>query len=190
MNLRHFRFGIVLSAIFLLVPLRGSAQTATGAGTIVSRSAELEGVKLHYLTAGHGPAVILLHGYTQTSRMWKPIIPLLAEKFTVIAPDLPGIGDSRIPTDGLDMKTAAMRIHALAKSLGVEKARVVGHDIGLMVAYAYAAQFPSEVEKLVLMDAFLPGVPGWEDVYNNPGIWHFRFNGPTPEGLVRGRERT
>jgi pimeloyl-ACP methyl ester carboxylesterase len=190
MNVRHFRFGIVLSAILLLVPLRVSAQTASGTGTIVSRSTEVEGVKLHYLTAGHGPAVILLHGYTQTSRMWKPIIPLLAEKFTVIAPDLPGIGDSSIPTDGLDMKTAAIRIHALVKSLGIQKARVVGHDIGLMVAYAYAAQFPTEVEKLVLMDAFLPGVPGWEDVYNNPGIWHFRFNGPTPEALVRGRERT
>jgi pimeloyl-ACP methyl ester carboxylesterase len=122
--------------------------------------------------------------------MWKPIIPLLAKKFTVIAPDLPGIGDSEIPKDGLDMKTAAIRIHALAKSLGVERARIVGHDIGLMVAYAYAAQFPAETEKLVVMDAFLPGVAGWEDVYNNPHIWHFRFNGPTPEALVRGRERT
>jgi pimeloyl-ACP methyl ester carboxylesterase len=88
------------------------------------------------------------------------------------------------------MKTAAIRIHALAKSLGVERARIVGHDIGLMVAYAYAAQFPAETEKLVVMDAFLPGVAGWEDVYNNPHIWHFRFNGPTPEALVRGRERT
>ncbi|HWO38651.1 MAG TPA: alpha/beta hydrolase, partial [Candidatus Acidoferrum sp.] len=143
----------------------------------------------HYLSAGHGPAVILLHGYTQTSLMWRPIIPQLAEKFTVIAPDLPGIGDSGIPSNGLDMKSAATRVHALAKSLGIEKACVVGHDIGLMVAYAYAAQFPSEVEKLVVMDAFLPGVAGWEDVYNDPGIWHFRFNGPTPEALVQGRER-
>jgi len=166
------------------------APAAAADSVIHSRTAEVGGVRLHYLTAGHGPAVILLHGYTQTSRMWKPIIPLLAEKFTVIAPDLPGIGDSSIPTDGLDMKTAAVRIHALAKSLGVAKARVVGHDIGLMVAYAYAAQFPAETEKLVVMDAFLPGVAGWEDVYNNPGIWHFRFNGPTPEALVRGRERT
>ena len=88
------------------------------------------------------------------------------------------------------MKTAAIRIHTLAKSLGVEKARVVGHDIGLMVAHAYAAQFPAETKKLVVMDAFLPGVAGWESVYNDPGIWHFRFNGPTPEALVRGRERT
>jgi pimeloyl-ACP methyl ester carboxylesterase len=121
--------------------------------------------------------------------MWRPIIPLLAAKFTVIAPDLPGIGDSEIPANGLDMKSAAIRIHALVKSLGVEKARVVGHDIGLMVAYAYAAQFPAETEKLVVLDAFLPGVAGWESVYNDPGIWHFRFNGPTPEALVRGRER-
>ncbi len=157
--------------------------------TIGSRTVMIEGVKLHYLTAGHGPTLILLHGYTQTSRMWRPIIPLLAEKFNVIAPDLPGIGDSAIPKDGLDMKTAAIRVHALAKSLGVDKAKVVGHDIGLMVAYAYAAQFPAETEKLVLMDAFLPGVAGWETVYNNPGIWHFRFNGPTAEALVRGRER-
>jgi pimeloyl-ACP methyl ester carboxylesterase len=116
-------------------------------------------------------------------------MPRLAEKFRVIAPDLPGIGDSEIPADGLDMKTAASRVHALAKSLGASKVRVVGHDIGLMVAYAYAAQFPAEVEKVVLLDAFLPGVAEWEAVYDNPGLWHFRFNGPTPEALVRGRER-
>jgi pimeloyl-ACP methyl ester carboxylesterase len=157
---------------------------------IVSRTVDIDGVKLHYLTAGHGPTVILLHGYAETSRMWRPIIPVLAEKFTVIAPDLPGIGNSGIPADGLDMKTSAIRIHALARSLGVEKARVVGHDIGLMVAYAYAAQFPAEVEKLVVMDAFLPGVPGWEAIYNAPNIWHFRFNGEYPEALVKGRERT
>ncbi len=142
-----------------------------------------------YLTAGSGPAVILLHGYTQTSHMWRPLIPRLADRFRVIAPDLPGIGESDIPASGLDMKMAAVRIHALAVSLGIPRARVVGHDIGLMVAYAYAAQFPAETEKLAVMDAFLPGVAGWEDVYNDPGIWHFRFNGPTPEALVSGRER-
>ena len=158
--------------------------------TILSRAAKIDGVKLHYLTAGRGPALILLHGYAETSRMWRPIIPILAKRFTVIAPDLPGIGDSAIPAKGLDMKTSAVRMHGLARSLGVEKAGVVGHDIGLMVAYAYAAQFPVETEKLVVMDAFLPGVGQWEAIYNNPGFWHFRFNGPTPEALVRGRERT
>jgi pimeloyl-ACP methyl ester carboxylesterase len=158
--------------------------------SVVPRTTAVDGVTLHYLTAGHGPALILLHGYAETSRMWKPIMAVLGQRFTVIAPDLPGIGDSGIPTDGLDMKTAAVRMHDLARSLGVQHAAVVGHDIGLMVAYGYAAQFPTEVTKLVVMDAFLPGVAGWEAVYNNPALWHFRFHGPTPEALVHGRERT
>src|ERR1700736_3332620 len=156
---------------------------------IDSGTAKIDNVELYYLTAGKGPAVILLHGYAETSRMWKPIIPLLAEKFTVIAPDLPGIGDSSIPTSKIDMITSASRIHQLVRSLGIEKARVVGHDIGLMVAYGYATQLPNETEKLVVMDAFLPGVPGWEEIYNAPNIWHFRFNGEYPEALVKGRER-
>jgi pimeloyl-ACP methyl ester carboxylesterase len=176
--------------LFLLPAFSTVTEADANAETIASRTAEVSGVKLHYLTAGSGTPLILLHGYAETSLMWKPIIPVLAERFTVIAPDLPGMGDSGIPADGLDMKSAAIRIHDLAKSLGVQKAEVVGHDIGLMVAYAYAAQFPTEVTKLVLMDAFLPGVSGWEAVYNNPNIWHFRFNGPTPEALVQGRERT
>lgn len=156
---------------------------------ITSRVAKIEGNKLHYLTAGQGPALILLHGYTQTSRMWRPLIDKLKDKFTIIAPDLPGIGESGIPKSGSDMKTAALNIHALAKSIGVTRARVVGHDIGLMVAYAYAAQFSAEVEKLAVMDAFLPGVAGWEAAYNNDNLWHFRFHGPTPEALVKGREK-
>ncbi len=188
------RSPVVQRCLLALLPCAalGASPASHGASasTVASRTAQVEGVKLHYLMAGHGPPVILLHGYAETSRMWRPLIPRLAEHFTVIAPDLPGIGDSEIPKSGLDMKTAAIRVHALAKALGIEKARVVGHDIGLMVAYAYAAQFPAEVEKLVLMDAFLPGVVGWEAIYDNPAIWHFRFTGPTPEALVRGRERT
>jgi len=132
--------------------------------------------------------VILLHGFAETSRMWRPIIPLLAQEFTVIAPDLPGIGDSSIP-EKIDMVNAAKQIHELVRSLKIEKACVVGHDIGLMVAYAYATQFPAETEKLAVMDAFLPGVPGWEPIYNAPNVWHFRFNGEYPEMLVKGRER-
>jgi pimeloyl-ACP methyl ester carboxylesterase len=176
--------------LFLSTGFPAAASADAPSDAIAAHTTEIDGAKIHYMTAGHGTPLILLHGYAETSLMWKPIIPLLAGRFTVIAPDLPGIGDSGIPAGGLDMKSAAIRIHDLAKSLGVEKAEVVGHDIGLMVAYAYAAQFPAEVTKLVLMDAFLPGVPGWEAVYNNPNIWHFRFNGPTPEELVRGRERT
>src|SRR4030095_14500468 len=157
-------------------------------GKIASHTAPIEGVKLHYLTAGHGQTLILLHGYTQTSRMWKPIIPLLAEKFNVIAPDLPGIGDSAIPKDGLDMKTAAIRIHALAKSLGIEKARVVGHDIGLMVAYAYAAQFPTETEKLVLMERLSPRRSRMGNSIQPPR--HLAFSIQRPDaGSARARPR-
>ena len=179
------------AVIAALVLLGGSLLEATPVKTIDSRSATVGGVKLHYLTAGQGPTVILLHGYTQTSRMWRPIIPQLAEKFTVIAPDLPGIGDSGIPSDDqINMVVAAKQIYALVRSLKIDRARVVGHDIGLMVAYAYAAQFPTETDKLAVMDAFLPGVPGWEPIYNNPNVWHFRFNGEYPEKLVQGREQT
>src|SRR5881628_1216110 len=180
----------VFGPLLLFTASSSKVYEAAANEAIVSRTAEINGVKLHYITAGHGAPLILLHGYAETSLMWRPIIPLLAKRFAVTAPDLPGIGDSSIPPNGLDVKTAATRVHALVKGLGVDKAVVVGHDIGLMVAYAYAAQFPAEVEKLVLMDAFLPGVGEWEAVYNNPGFWHFRFNGPTPEALVKGRERT
>ena len=187
MNRRFFRCGLTLVVFGLFVR---SLCAEPSEIKIISRTAAVDGVQLHYLTAGKGPAVLLLHGYAETSRMWRPIIPLLAEKFTVIAPDLPGIGDSSIPAGTIDMITAAKQIHELVRSMKIEKARVVGHDIGLMVAYAYAAQFPAETEKLAVMDAFLPGVPGWEAIYNAPNVWHFRFNGEYPEMLVKGRERT
>ena len=184
-------FAHIVLGFFLLVAFSAAGHAQAADKTIASKTADIHGLKMHYLTAGHGSTtVLLLHGYAETSHMWRPIMPRLAEKFTVIAPDLPGIGDTGIPANGLDMKSAAISIHDLMKSLGVQKAEVVGHDIGLMVAYAYATQFASETTKLVLMDAFLPGVPGWEEIYNNPAIWHFRFNGPTPELLVKGRERT
>ncbi len=186
----HFLLTLaVFGPIFLFIAVSSPRKAFAADEAIASRTADVDGVTFHYLTAGQGPALVLMHGYAETSKMWRPIIPALAQRFTVIAPDLPGIGDSSIPTNGLDMKSAAVRLHDLVRSLGVQKAEVVGHDIGLMVAYAYAAQFPSEVSKLVLMDAFLPGVGDWETIYNNPGIWHFRFNGPTPEKLVEGRER-
>jgi pimeloyl-ACP methyl ester carboxylesterase len=188
----HWR---VYSCVLLLALVSHTSSPAAGQQPapdrvgVATRTASVDGLEMQYLSAGHGPAIVLVHGYAETSLMWRPLIPRLAERFTVIAPDLPGIGGSAIPEDGLDMSRAAARIHGLVKSLGIERAVVVGHDIGLMVAYAYAAQFPEETDKLVLMDAFLPGVEGWEAIYNNPAIWHFRFNGPTPEALVTGRER-
>src|SRR5262245_53819933 len=120
---------------------------ATADAAIASKAAKVNGMTIHYLAAGNAAdTVILIHGYAQSSHMWRArAIPELARRFTVIAPDLPGFGDSDIPADGLDMKTAAVRIHDLAKALRITKARVVGHDIGLMVAYAYAAMYPTEV---------------------------------------------
>jgi len=178
-----------MRALYFLIAIIVSLGSVHAERGVASRDVKIDNVQLHFLTAGHGPVVILLHGFAETSRMWRPIIPLLAEKFTVIAPDLPGIGDSSIP-EKIDMLSAARQIHELVRSLKIEKARVVGHDIGLMVAYAYAAQFPNETEKLAVMDAFLPGVSGWEAIYNAPNVWHFRFNGEYPEKLVQGRERT
>src|SRR5260370_33752092 len=143
---------------------------AWAAEAIAGHDAEVQGVKLHYLTSGHGAPLLLLHGYAETSLMWRPLIPSLAGRFTVIAPDLPGIGDSAIPADGLDMKAAAVRIHALMSSFGFRQADLLGHDIDLMVPYAYAAMYPAEPPKLAVIGALLPAVAEWEADYNNPGL--------------------
>ena len=154
-----------------------------------TRRIAVDGSSVSATFGGRGPAVVLLHGYAEDSRMWKRLSTVLAPHLTVIAPDLPGIGNSSVPSAGLDMTTSARRIRDAVHALGHEKVRVVGHDIGLMVAYAYAAMYRKEVERLALMDAFLPGVGDWKPVYNDPHIWHFRFYGATPEALVKGRER-
>ncbi len=154
-----------------------------------SRFAKVNGVRLHYLVAGQGDPVILLHGYAQTSHMWLPLIAKLANVHTVIAPDLRGAGQSATPAEGYTKAAMAQDIHALASQLGFKRVRIVGHDIGLMVAYAYAAQYPSEVDRIVLMDAFLPGVGDWRNVWLMRDLWHFHFYGKTPLALVHGRER-
>ena len=156
---------------------------------ILERFADVNGVRLHYLIAGKGDPVILLHGYAQTSHMWRPLIARLAATHTVVAPDLRGFDRSSKPEAGYDKKTMAQDVHALAVSLGFKRAQVVGHDIGLMVAYAYAAQYPAEVDRLALLDAFLPGVGNWETVWLLRDLWHFHFYGEVPLKLVAGRER-
>jgi pimeloyl-ACP methyl ester carboxylesterase len=151
--------------------------------------AEVNGVKLHYLTAGKGDPIVLLHGFAETSHMWLPLIAKLSGAHTVVAPDLRGFGASSTPPDGYTKAAMAQDIHALMKSLNYDRIRLVGHDIGLMVAYAYAAQYPSEVDRLVLMEAFLPGVGEWNSVFLLRDLWHFHFYGKTPLALVTGRER-
>src|SRR6201988_4868578 len=173
-------------AVILILCLMtvGQAQTS-----IQSRFASAGDVKLPYWIAGEGAPVILLHGYAQNSHMWRPLIAELAKSNTVIAPDLRGFGQSSKPADGYDKKTMAKDIHALAASLGFKRVRVVGHDIGLMVAYAYAAQYPDDVERIALMDAFLPGVGDTSGIFLLRDKWHFNFYGETPLKLVAGRER-
>lgn len=133
--------------------------------------------------------MVLLHGYAETSHMWRPLIVELAKTHVVIAPDLRGAGQSSTPAAGYTKAEMAQDIHALVHKLGYEHIRIVGHDIGLMVAYAYAAQYPSEVDRIALMDAFLPGIGNWRDVWLMRDLWHFHFYGKTPLALVHGRER-
>jgi pimeloyl-ACP methyl ester carboxylesterase len=178
----------VCGAVVLLV-LFASPALAEQQPKIESHFADVNGIKMHYLVAGQGAPVILLHGFAQTSHMWLPLVPELAKTHLVIAPDLRGFGDSSKPESGYDKKTMAQDVHALAVSLKITNAAIVGHDIGLMVAYAYAAQYPAEVNHIVLMDAFLPGIGDWTHVWLMRDLWHFHFYGKTPLALVTGRER-
>ena len=178
---------LVVTAIATVVP--AFAASPQGA-KIESRFADANGLKMHYLVAGTGgSAVILLHGYAQNSHMWRPLMSELGKTHRVIAPDLRGFGDTAKPETGYDKKTMAQDVHALARSLGIRKAGVVGHDIGLMVAYAYGAQYPSEVDRIALLDAFIPGVGDTTNLFLLKDLWHFHFYGPTPLALVKGRER-
>ena len=157
-----------------------------------SRTAELNGVQIHYLKAGTGKnTLVLIHGFGDTSHMWIPLFDEFAKDYTIIAPDLRGLGESSRPATGYDKKTMANDIHALVKSLGYQQINLVGHDIGLMVAYAYAAQYPNEVEKLALLEAPIPGIGDiWQKVYTTPALWHFHFVfSRVALDLVKGRER-
>ena len=169
------------AAVLLSVPASAQSQQ--------SRYAEVNGVRLHYLVAGKGEPVLLLHGFAQTSHMWRPLMAKLAASNTVIAPDLRGFGRSDAPGSGYNKAAMARDVHALMEKLGHKRVRLAGHDIGLMVAYAYAAQYPDEVDRIALLDAFLPGVGDWTNVWLLRDLWHFHFYGETPLKLVTGRER-
>src|SRR5437762_7483893 len=186
---RSFRGGVTVIVALLLACTISGAPAKLPAG-FTGQFAEVNGTRLHYLIGGKGSPVVLVHGYAETSHMWLPIMPLLAEGHTVIVPDLRGAGDSSKPKSGYDKKNMAVDIHELAVSLGFNSVSIVGHDIGLMVAYAYAAQFPQATERVVLMDAFLPGVGDWKNVWLMRDLWHFHFYGDVPLALVKGRERT
>jgi len=179
-----------LVAVAGVVVVAATTPALADAQTIESRFAEVNGLRMHYLIAGSGgSAVILLHGYAQSSHMWRPLMKALGKTHLVIAPDLRGFGDTTKAENGYEKKTLAQDVHALARSLGIEKAGIAGHDIGLMVAYAYAVQYPAEVERIALLDAFIPGVGDTTNLFLLKDLWHFHFYGPTPLALVKGRER-
>ena len=147
------------------------------------------GADIFVRSGGSGPAALLLHGYGDTGDMWGPLASELARTHTVIVPDLRGMGRSSKPSAGYDKKTQAADMRAVVTALGHDRSAVVAHDIGNMVAYAYAAQFPDKVDRLVMMDAPIPGIDPWDEVLKNPLLWHFSFGGPDAERLVQGRER-
>jgi len=148
-----------------------------------------EGADIFVRWGGTGPVALLLHGYAENSDSWAPLAADLMKDHTVVVPDLRGIGKSSKPETGYDKKTEAKDIRAVVTALGHDKTFVVAHDIGNMVAYAYAAMYPDKVERLVVMDAPIPGIEPWSEILLTPGVWHFNFHGPDAERLVAGRER-
>jgi pimeloyl-ACP methyl ester carboxylesterase len=148
-----------------------------------------DGATIHVRIGGKGPAVVLLHGFGDTGDMWAPLAADLVRDHTVVVPDLRGMGLSSHPEGGYDKKTQAGDIRAVLTQLGIDHSAVIGHDIGTMVAYAYAARYPDKTDCLVVMDAPVPGIPPWDQIVRWPALWHFDFGGPDAERLVAGRER-
>lgn len=166
-----------------------TVQPAVPPSNFKNAYARVNGVNIHYVAGGSGEPLVLIHGFGQNWYMWNRLLPELSKHFTVIAPDLPGLGESDKPDSGYDKKALAGYIHGLVKELGYNNINLAGHDIGLMVAYAYAAQFSGEVKKLALMDALLPGVePVWSQV-KSAAWWFGFFSFPASGELVAGRER-
>jgi pimeloyl-ACP methyl ester carboxylesterase len=150
---------------------------------------KVDGATIHVRVGGTGPAVVMLHGFGDTGDMWAPLAKALYKDHTVVVPDLRGMGLSSQPQGGYDKKTEAVDIAQLMDKLNVQKADLVTHDIGNMVGYALAAQYPERITKWVVIDAPLPGIGPWEEILKSPLLWHFNFRGPDVDRLVKGRER-
>lgn len=178
---------LLISGLLLLGSL--SAQAIEIPKGFKQERVQINGFNMNVYKGGSGTPVVLLHGMGESALMWEPIMKALSPKYTLIVPDLRGGGLSDAPETGYTKAEMAGDVKALMDHYGIAKADIVGHDIGLMVAYAFAAKFPAMTTKLVVMDAFLPGVGPGDDIYNSPDIWHFRFYGKNAENLVKGREK-
>jgi len=166
-----------------------SARIERFPATFRTQEIETGGARLRVRVGGSGPAVLLLHGFGDTGDMWAPVAKLLVKDHTVVVPDLRGMGLSSHPEGGYDKKTQARDIAAVMDALKIAKAALVTHDIGNMVGYALAAQFPDRVTRWMVIDAPLPGIGHWDEIIRSPQLWHFNFRGPDVERLVKGRER-
>jgi pimeloyl-ACP methyl ester carboxylesterase len=150
---------------------------------------QTNGTSLYVRVGGKGPAVVLLHGFGDSGDMWAPLAAELIKVHTVIVPDLRGMGLSMHPDSGYTKKNQAVDIAGVMDALKVQKADLVTHDIGNMVGYALAAQYPARITRWVVIDAPLPGIGDWDNIIRSPVLWHFNFRGPDVERLVQGRER-
>jgi pimeloyl-ACP methyl ester carboxylesterase len=173
----------------LTTALPATAQVQPFPTSFQIQEIETKGATIHVRVGGDGPAVVLLHGYGETGDMWAPMAEDLARDHTVIVPDLRGLGLSSKPDGGYDKKTQAGDVADVLDALKIDSADLVTHDIGNMVGYAFAAQYPERTTRFVLIDAPVPGIGPWEEILKNPLLWHFRFGGPDMERLVAGRER-
>jgi pimeloyl-ACP methyl ester carboxylesterase/uncharacterized RmlC-like cupin family protein len=184
--LRRFLAAVLLATV---VTVSHAAQPSLPSSFQAKTIHSPEGADIFVRWGGRGPVVVLLHGYAENSDSWAPLAEDLMRDHTVVVPDLRGIGRSSKPAAGYDKKTQAKDIRAVVTALGYDKTFVVAHDIGNMVAYAYAAIYPDKVERLVVMDAPIRGIEPWSQILLTPGVWHFNFHGPDAERLVQGRER-
>jgi len=187
----------IFTALALNASCMSNAKAADSApnvlSSIVDGKSDVDGVNYHYLLARGGPqTVVLLHGWGTTSYMWRYVMPELAGRgYTVLAPDLRGLGDTAKPAAGYEKALIAQDIRTLVRNLGLGPVvNLVGHDMGGMVVYAYAAQHPDEVKSLAILDVPLPGIAPWDEWVQGPRTWHFRFHAlrDVPEMLIAGRE--
>ncbi|HUA88013.1 MAG TPA: alpha/beta hydrolase [Steroidobacteraceae bacterium] len=183
----HRALSCLILALCLCEPL--AAKVVPFPASFRTQEVKADGATIHVRVGGHGPAVLLLHGFGDTGDMWEPLAVVLVHEHTVIVPDLRGMGLSSHPDTGYDKKTQAQDMLRVLDALHVEKIQLVTHDIGNMVGYALISQAPGRVSRWVAMDAPLPGIGHWDQQLSNPKTWHFNFHGPDEERLVAGRER-
>jgi pimeloyl-ACP methyl ester carboxylesterase len=179
---------LVEFAVVALLPVTALAVEPYPA-TFETQMVQTNGTNLYVRRGGRGPAVVLLHGFGETGDMWAPLAALLARDHTVIVPDLRGMGLSAHPDAGYTKKNQALDIAGVMDALKIEHAALVTHDIGNMVGYALAVQFPMRISRWAVIDAPLPGIGNWDKILLSPMLWHFNFRGPDVERLVEGRER-